>query len=94
LATATETRRAGFFSSSALIHPALTAPFSRGPGQVGPFRPRNFAVPRLPKFGHWHTHEFTAAGAPAHQIVVANNQKAETDEFLRAAVDVAIKILS
>jgi hypothetical protein len=29
LATATETRRAGFFSSSALIHLALTGPFSR-----------------------------------------------------------------
>jgi Family of unknown function (DUF5996) len=56
--------------------------------------PGNAALPRLPKLGHWHTHEFTAAVAPAHQIVAANNQKAAAEEFLKAAVDVAIKILS
>jgi hypothetical protein len=48
----------------------------------------------VPKLGQWHTSEFTAAVAPAHQIVAANNQKDEVDEFLRSAVDVAIKILS
>ncbi|MDQ6868086.1 MAG: DUF5996 family protein [Pseudomonadota bacterium] len=57
-------------------------------------KPDSVALPRLPKLGHWHTHEFTAAVAPAHQIVLANNQKAAADEFLKAAVDVAIKILS
>ncbi len=57
-------------------------------------RPDSAALPRLPKLGHWHTHEFTAAVAPAHQIVAANNQKDEVDEFLKVAVDVAIKILS
>src|SRR5262245_29005591 len=57
-------------------------------------KPDSTALPRLPKLGHWHTYEFTAAVAPAHQIVAADNQRAETDEFLRAAVDVAIKLLS
>ena len=57
-------------------------------------KPDSAALPHVPKLGHWHTYEFTAAVAPAHQIVAANNQKDEVDEFLRAAVDVAIKILS
>ncbi|MGB6325783.1 MAG: DUF5996 family protein [Methylocella sp.] len=57
-------------------------------------QPDSAALPRLPKLGHWHTHEFTAAVAPAHRIVAANNQKAAADEFLKAAMDVAIKILS
>jgi hypothetical protein len=56
-------------------------------------QPDSAALPRLPKPGHWHTHEFTAAVVPAHQIVAANNQKAAADEFLKAAIDVAIKIL-
>jgi len=56
-------------------------------------QPDSAALPRLPKLGHWHTHEFTAAVVPAHQIVAANNQKAAADEFLEAAIDVAIKIL-
>ncbi|PZR83906.1 MAG: hypothetical protein DLM68_13690 [Hyphomicrobiales bacterium] len=56
-------------------------------------QPDRAALPRLPKLGHWHTHEFTAAVVPAHQIVAANNQKAAADEFLKAAIDVAINIL-
>ncbi|HEY4848399.1 MAG TPA: DUF5996 family protein [Methylocella sp.] len=56
-------------------------------------QPDSAALPRLPKLGHWHTHEFTAAIAPAHQIVAANNQEAAAHEFLTAAIDVAIKIL-
>ena len=56
-------------------------------------KPGSAALPRLPELGHWHTHEFTAAVAPAHRIVASNNQKAAADEFLKAAVDVAIKIL-
>jgi hypothetical protein len=51
------------------------------------------ALPPLPKLGHWHTRDFTAAIAPASQIVKAKDRKAETDDFLRAAVDSAIKIL-
>jgi len=57
-------------------------------------KPDSAALPPPPKLGHWHTHEFTAAVATAHQIVAANNQKAAAEEFLKAAVDVAIKILS
>ena len=57
-------------------------------------KPDSASLPRLPKLGHWHTHEFMAAVAAAHQIVAANNQKAAAEEFLKAAVDVAIKILS
>ena len=57
-------------------------------------KPDRAALPRLPKLGHWHTHEFTAAIAPAHRIVAANNQEAEAEQFLKAAVDVATKILS
>jgi hypothetical protein len=57
-------------------------------------QPDSAALPPLPKLGHWHTHEFTAAVVPAHQIVAASNQKAAAEEFLKAAVDVAIKILS
>jgi len=35
-----------------------------------------------------------AAVATADKIVAAKNQQAETDEFLRAAVDGAFKVLS
>ena len=56
-------------------------------------QPDRAALPRLPKLGHWHTHEFTAAVVPAHQIVRANNPKTAADEFLKAAIDVAIKFL-
>ena len=56
-------------------------------------RPDSAALPRLPALGHWHTHEFAAAIAPAHRIVAANNQQAAADEFLETAIDVAVKIL-
>lgn len=52
------------------------------------------ALPNLPTLGHWHLHDFVAAVATAHKIVAAKNQQAETDEFLRAAVDGALKVLS
>jgi hypothetical protein len=52
------------------------------------------ALPPLPKLGHWHTRDFTAAIAPASQIVKAKDRKAAVDDFLQAAVDGAIKILS
>lgn len=50
-------------------------------------------LPTLPMFGHWHTHEFMAAVVPAHKIVAARNQESETSDFLRCAVDTALKIL-
>jgi hypothetical protein len=52
------------------------------------------ALPGLPTLGHWHLRDFVAAVATAHKIVAAKNQQAETDDFLRAAVDGAIKVLS
>jgi hypothetical protein len=55
--------------------------------------PHPAKLPALPKLGHWHTRDFTAAIAPASRIVKAKNRKAETDDFLLAAVGDAIKIL-
>jgi hypothetical protein len=52
------------------------------------------ALPSLPTLGHWHLRDFVAAVATAHKIVAAKNQQTETDQFLRAAVDGAIKVLS
>jgi len=51
-------------------------------------------LPKLPMLGHWHLRDFMAAVATAHKIVAAKNQQAETDDFLRAAVDGAIKVFS
>jgi len=52
------------------------------------------ALPSLPMLGHWHLHDFMAAIAAAHKIVAAKNQQAETEHFLRAAIDGAIKVFS
>jgi hypothetical protein len=52
------------------------------------------ALPSLPMLGHWHLRDFMAAVATSHKIVAAKNQQAETDDFLRAAVDGAIKVFS
>ena len=52
------------------------------------------ALPSLPTLGHWHLRDFVAAVATADKIVAAKNKQAETDEFLRAAVDGAFKVLS
>jgi hypothetical protein len=52
------------------------------------------ALPSLPMLGHWHLHDFMAAIATAHKIVAAKNQQAETEHFLRAAIDGAIKVFS
>jgi hypothetical protein len=56
--------------------------------------PHPAKLPALPKLGHWHTRDFTAAIAPTNRILKAKDRKTETDVFLRAAVDSAIKILS
>jgi hypothetical protein len=56
--------------------------------------PHTAKLPALPKLGHWHTRDFTAAIAPASRIVKAEDRKAEIDDFLLAAVDSAIRILS
>ena len=57
-------------------------------------KPDPAMLPSLPMFGHWHTREFMAAIVPAHKIIGSKNQKVETDEFLRCAVDTALEILS
>ncbi len=51
-------------------------------------------LPSLPMLGHWHLRDFMAAVATADKIVAAENRQAETDDFLRAAVDGAIKLFS
>jgi hypothetical protein len=51
-------------------------------------------LPPLPKLGHWHTRDFTAAIATAGRIVGAKDKEAEIDDFLQAAFDGAIKILN
>jgi hypothetical protein len=52
------------------------------------------ALPSLPTLGHWHLRDFMAAIATAHKIVAAKSQQAETDDFLRAAIDGGIKLFS
>jgi hypothetical protein len=57
-------------------------------------KPDPAVLPTLPMLGHWHIHEFTAAVVPAHRILASKTQMAETDEFLRDAVTLVLKILS
>lgn len=57
-------------------------------------KPDSAVLPTLPMLGHWHTHEFTAAIAPAHRILAAKTQMTETDEFLQSAVALVLKVLS
>jgi hypothetical protein len=47
------------------------------------------ALPSLP-IGHWHSHHFTAAVAPADRILAAHDAQAATEAFLRAATDILI----
>jgi Family of unknown function (DUF5996) len=51
------------------------------------------ALPRLPAPGHWHTHEFTAAIAPASRIVAAQNPQRDVETFLHAAIETCIRVL-
>ena len=44
-------------------------------------------------FGHWHTEHFVGACAPAQKILSAGDRKAAIEDFLRDAVDGAIKVL-
>jgi len=57
-------------------------------------KPDPSMLPTLPMFGHWHTHEFMAAVAPAHKISAAKDQETETKEFLDHAVETALKLLT
>ncbi len=55
--------------------------------------PKPAALPALPPLAHWHTHEFTAAVATAHKIVAAKDQRAETEDYLQGAMDIALGLL-
>jgi hypothetical protein len=56
-------------------------------------RPDPALLPALPGLGDWHVQDFTAAIVPAHRILALQNRRAETEAFLDAAVDAAVKIL-
>ena len=56
-------------------------------------KPDPAALPDLPALGHWHQRDFIGAVATARSIVAAKNPQAATDDFLRAAVDGALKLL-
>ena len=56
--------------------------------------PEPSALPALPPLCHWHTQEFTAAILPAHKILAAKDQPAETAAFLECTVAIALKILA
>lgn len=51
-------------------------------------------LPTLPMLGHWHDRDFIAAVATAQKIVAAQDRQAETEEFLKVAIDHAIAVLS
>jgi len=51
------------------------------------------SLPHLPKLGHWHTRDFTAAIASSSQILRAKDGMVETEAFLRDAIEGAIKAL-
>ena len=50
-------------------------------------------LPLLPAIGHWHTHEFLAAFAPAHKIVAATDQAVFIEMFEDAAIKAALHAL-
>jgi hypothetical protein len=50
-------------------------------------------LPLLPAMGHWHTHKFLAALAPAHKIVAADDQGAYVEDFFEAALAAALNAL-
>jgi hypothetical protein len=50
-------------------------------------------LPMLPTMGHWHTREFTAGIKLAHKILAATDAAAETEDFLRGTVTVALEML-
>ncbi|MEO6781935.1 MAG: hypothetical protein ABI196_13680 [Bradyrhizobium sp.] len=56
-------------------------------------KPDPATLPELPALGWWHTRDFTAGVAPAHQIMTAKSPKIESEGFLSAAVEASIKIL-
>jgi len=55
--------------------------------------PEASSLPPLPKLGHWHTRDFTAAVTSASDILGVKDPEADTGSFLRAAIAGAIKAL-
>lgn len=55
--------------------------------------PSQSALPSLPTIGGWHTHDFTAAVATAHDILAAQHPAIETSNFLRDAVAASLSLL-
>jgi hypothetical protein len=56
-------------------------------------KPEPTTLPKLSPIGHWHTHEFTAAIAPAHKILAAREQEVDTRKFLHNAFAAALQLL-
>lgn len=56
--------------------------------------PRAKALPPLPAIGGWHTHDFTAAVAPAQKILAARDAETETERFLEEAIGASLGLLS
>jgi hypothetical protein len=57
-------------------------------------RPEVASLPILPPVGRWHDHEFTAAIAPASNILAAQDRGDAVDFFLAVAVDATIERLA
>jgi hypothetical protein len=49
-------------------------------------------LPALPRIGHWHSHEFTAAVATRSTIVATADRAAEVMVFLDAATDILLQV--
>lgn len=55
--------------------------------------PEGMTLPEMPPIGHTHTHEFLAAIALASKIVTEKDQVKQTEAFVMASVEAAIKLL-
>jgi hypothetical protein len=60
---------------------------------VSPYPYPDAAALPMPTLGHWHTHEFTAAVAPAGRIVAAKVPQRDAEAFLREAIEACIAVL-
>jgi hypothetical protein len=50
-------------------------------------------LPTLPAIGHWHTQDFVGAIATSRKILASRDPQAETEDFLRVALESAIGLL-
>lgn len=56
--------------------------------------PEPTTLPELLPLGHWHTHKFTAAIAPAHKILATKKQETDTRNFLADTLAMAMQELA